>query len=189
MLDSKFMETFNTEPPSNPNKTPVWIWALVGCLGCGGISIVLLGILMAIALPSFLNQANKAKESEAKTYTGSIMRGQQAFFLENNKFANTVKELKLGIQTDSSPAYTYKLTTENTNPKYSVFTAIPRTTSSSSPLHSYIGTVVAVGKGSETTTYTIICRSLQPSQAAPAMPQFEPKNPEPLTCASGSTPL
>ncbi|HBB34438.1 MAG TPA: hypothetical protein DC064_22270, partial [Cyanobacteria bacterium UBA9273] len=42
------------------------------------VVIIIIGILSAIALPSFLNQANKAKESEAKQYTGSMNRAQQA---------------------------------------------------------------------------------------------------------------
>ena len=38
------------------------------------VVIIIIGILSAIALPSFLNQANKAKQSEAKTYIGSMNR-------------------------------------------------------------------------------------------------------------------
>jgi type IV pilus assembly protein PilA len=61
--------------------------------------IIIIGILAAIALPSFLNQANRARQSEAATYVGSINRGQQAFRLENNTFAETIDALGLGIQT------------------------------------------------------------------------------------------
>ncbi|TVQ21512.1 MAG: prepilin-type N-terminal cleavage/methylation domain-containing protein, partial [Leptolyngbya sp. DLM2.Bin15] len=32
------------------------------------VVIIIIGILAAIALPSFLNQANKARQSEAQTY-------------------------------------------------------------------------------------------------------------------------
>ncbi|MFN8950109.1 MAG: prepilin-type N-terminal cleavage/methylation domain-containing protein, partial [Aphanizomenon sp.] len=32
------------------------------------VVIIIIGILSAIALPSFLNQAKKARQSEAKTY-------------------------------------------------------------------------------------------------------------------------
>ena len=51
------------------------------------VVIIIIGILSAIALPSFLNQANKARASEAKTYVGSMNRAQQAYFLENGNFA------------------------------------------------------------------------------------------------------
>ncbi len=43
------------------------------------VVIIIIGILSAIALPSFLNQANKAKESEAKQYLSAINKGQQAY--------------------------------------------------------------------------------------------------------------
>ncbi len=46
------------------------------------VLIIIIRILSAIALPSFLNQANKAKQSEAKQYIASINKGQQAYYAE-----------------------------------------------------------------------------------------------------------
>ncbi|MFM7470084.1 MAG: type IV pilin-like G/H family protein [Nodosilinea sp.] len=63
------------------------------------VVIIIIGILAAIALPAFLNQANKARQSEAATYVGSINRGQQAYRLENTQFSNKVDALALGIKT------------------------------------------------------------------------------------------
>ncbi|MBW4514112.1 MAG: type IV pilin-like G/H family protein [Timaviella obliquedivisa GSE-PSE-MK23-08B] len=60
------------------------------------VVIIIIGILAAIALPSFLNQANKARESEAKTYVGSMNRGQQAYYLEEGEFG-TLAEIGIGI--------------------------------------------------------------------------------------------
>ena len=51
------------------------------------VVIIIIGILSAIALPSFLNQANKAKQSEAKTIAGTMNRAKQTFLLENSYFA------------------------------------------------------------------------------------------------------
>lgn len=62
------------------------------------VVIIIIGILSAIALPAFLNQANRARQSEATTYIGSINRGQQAYRLENRTFANSIPLLGLGIQ-------------------------------------------------------------------------------------------
>ncbi len=70
------------------------------------VVIIIIGILAAIALPSFLNQANKAKQSEATTYTGSVNRGQQAYYLERNYFSDRVGSLGLGIKLDTEN-YTY----------------------------------------------------------------------------------
>lgn len=68
------------------------------------VVIIIIGILSAIALPSFLNQANKAKQSEAKTYVGSMNRAQQAFYLEQNQFAadGEFGSLGLGIATQTT---------------------------------------------------------------------------------------
>ena len=51
------------------------------------VVIIIIGILSAIALPSFLNQAAKARASEARTNVGAMNRAQQAFYLENQRFA------------------------------------------------------------------------------------------------------
>jgi prepilin-type N-terminal cleavage/methylation domain-containing protein len=61
------------------------------------VVIIIIGILAAIALPSFLNQANRARQSEATTYVGSMNRGQQAYYLQNNQFAEALTALELGI--------------------------------------------------------------------------------------------
>jgi type IV pilus assembly protein PilA len=72
------------------------------------VVIIIIGILSAIALPSFLNQANKAKQSEAKTYVGSSNRAQQAYFLEKNAFAPDVTTLEIGIPTNTAN-YSYTI--------------------------------------------------------------------------------
>ena len=74
------------------------------------VVIIIIGILSAIALPSFLNQANKAKQSEAKQYIASLNKGQQAFFVENNAITTEVAKLGLGIKT-STQNYTYSIGT------------------------------------------------------------------------------
>jgi type IV pilus assembly protein PilA len=51
------------------------------------VVIIIIGILAAISLPAFLNQANKARHSEAKTYLGAMNRGQQAYIIEKQQFA------------------------------------------------------------------------------------------------------
>lgn len=66
------------------------------------VVIIIIGILSAIALPSFLNQANKARESEAKQYVGSMNRAQQARFLEKSAFSNDFGILGLGIASNTT---------------------------------------------------------------------------------------
>jgi len=63
------------------------------------VVIIIIGILAAIALPSFLNQSNKAKQSEAKTYVGTLNKGQQAYYTEKNRFGSDVAILGVGVKT------------------------------------------------------------------------------------------
>lgn len=60
------------------------------------VVIIIIGILAAIALPSFLNQTSKAKQSEAKTYVATINKTQQAYFTEKGTFAPGLTYLSLG---------------------------------------------------------------------------------------------
>jgi type II secretion system protein G len=76
------------------------------------VVIIIIGILSAIALPSFLNQANRAKETEASTYVGSVNRGQQAYRLENSEFSDALANLDVGID-DSTEYYSYTITAAN----------------------------------------------------------------------------
>lgn len=76
------------------------------------VVIIIIGILSAIALPSFLNQANKAKQSEARTYVGSMNRAQQSYYAENGGFvgsaASEFGQLGLGVAT-GTVNYQYKI--------------------------------------------------------------------------------
>ncbi|NEQ49505.1 MAG: prepilin-type N-terminal cleavage/methylation domain-containing protein [Leptolyngbya sp. SIO3F4] len=124
------------------------------------VVIIIIGILAAIALPSFLNQANKAKQSEAKTYIGSINRAQQAYYLENNEFAThaTFTQLGLGIDTKTTN-YTYSIATDANNDSYAISVADPE----GSALKAYAGAVrlgTVQGTG-EATTLAILCEALK----------------------------
>ena len=77
--------------------------------GCGCLLLLMvIGVIGAIALPSFLNSTHKPMISEAKQYVGSMNRAQQALFIEKSAFATSVNALGIGIKT------------ETTNYKYSV---------------------------------------------------------------------
>lgn len=72
------------------------------------VVIIIIGILSAIALPSFLSQANKAKQTEAKQYVSSLNKGLQAYYAENTKFTTDVTLLGLGLKTQTTN-YSYNL--------------------------------------------------------------------------------
>ncbi|MEH2392647.1 MAG: type IV pilin-like G/H family protein [Nostoc sp.] len=128
------------------------------------VVIIIIGILSAIALPSFLNQANKAKQSEAKTYVGSMNRAQQAYYLENSAFTTAIGSLGLGIQTQT---VNYQYTVAYTAGE-SVATNRASVNVSTAPLKSYVGglEVTNLGASSEATTIAVLCESTNPMSNA-----------------------
>jgi type IV pilus assembly protein PilA len=125
------------------------------------VVIIIIGILAAIALPSFLNQANKAKESEAKTYVGSSVRAQQAYFLENSHFATNFAKVELGINTGTKN-YEYKISAADKQK-----TIIWGQSNNTNTLRSFVGGVV-VGQATsgEATTLGVLCRGAKPATVA-----------------------
>ncbi|MFN6155914.1 type IV pilin-like G/H family protein [Anabaena sp. AL09] len=105
------------------------------------VVIIIIGILSAIALPSFLNQAAKAKQSEAKTYIGSVNRTQQAYRIENTSFAGTFESLQIGIGTLTTN-YTYAIPSASASS--TVVTAASR---DANALKSFSGGVVILDNG------------------------------------------
>ena len=77
------------------------------------VVIIIIGILAAIALPSFLNQTSKAKQSEAKTYVATINKTQQAYFTEKGTFAPGLTYLSLGTPA-ATDNYSYAVGTNTT---------------------------------------------------------------------------
>ncbi len=57
------------------------------------VVMIIIGILSAVALPSFINQVGKARETEAKINLGTVGRAQQAYHFEHKTFANTLTQL------------------------------------------------------------------------------------------------
>ncbi len=125
------------------------------------VVIIIIGILSAIALPSFLNQANKAKESEAKQYVGSMNRTQQAYFLEKNTFSSDISLLGLGIKTQTTN-YTYGIASPGASSAINYGQSQNTTT-----LRHYVGGVqVGQTAGNEATTLATLCQSTKPTSAA-----------------------
>jgi type IV pilus assembly protein PilA len=78
------------------------------------VVIIIIGILTAIALPNFLNQTAKGKQTEAKQNVNLINKTQNAYRLENSAFATTFDILAIGsltgvAQTANTSIYTYTL--------------------------------------------------------------------------------
>jgi type IV pilus assembly protein PilA len=60
---------------------------------------LLLGALAAIALPSFLQQIGKAKDTEIKNAVGTVNRTQKSYHFEKQTFAPALSFLGISIPT------------------------------------------------------------------------------------------
>ncbi len=124
------------------------------------VVIIIIGILSAIALPSFLNQANKAKQSEARQYVGSMNRAQQAYYLEKGMFADWTNfgSLGLGVRTQTTN-YTYNISGGGQGSTNVTNQAQPRTNAIKAVIGGVqLGTVTST---SEATSLAILCEALK----------------------------
>ena len=136
---------------------------------------------------------NKARESEAKQYVGSMNRAQQAKFAENGAFANSVDELGLGIKTKTTNFYYSVNTTKTAAFSYGV----PNKKTSETvyfglfhwnkkvELKGYVGAVFLVTNNytKETSTLAITCVTKSPTKTQPPNPILNKDNP---ICANGT---
>ena len=116
------------------------------------VVIIIIGILSAIALPSFLNQAAKAKQSEAKTYVGSVNRAQQSYRIENTSFGASIDNLQIGIPT-ATDFYTYTINPTTANSTSAHVIAFAKDSNS---LKGFVGGVVILSTGQ---TQAVACQT------------------------------
>ncbi len=123
------------------------------------VVIIIIGILAAIALPSFLNQSNKAKQSEAKTYVGTLNKGQQAYYTEKSIFGSTIDILGVGVKA-ATVNYNYS-STNTTSATVSNNVAISQGNTIPIALRSYAGMVQlnVVATTSDVTSLATLCEN------------------------------
>ena len=127
------------------------------------VVIIIIGILSAIALPSFLSQSAKAKQTEAKGFVGTVNRAQQAFRMENTTFTTDVAALQIGVPT-TSDYYNY-LISPSTSASTTTFNATP-INGESSTLRAYAGGVTVLTAGQ---TAAVACMTTGVSASAPTV--------------------
>jgi type IV pilus assembly protein PilA len=95
------------------------------------VEILIVVIIMGLGtfiIPSFFSKGCAcSKQSEARTYTGTINKGEQAYYTEKNEFSPTIADLGIGIRT-ASVNYNYHVKVINNGNKsvaigYSTLTA------------------------------------------------------------------
>ncbi len=130
--------------------------------------------------PSQEKPANNP-QSEAKQIVGAMNRAQQAYFLENGKFAKTIQELQIGIES-TTENYRYRIVSQGKNNQSVVQTA----TAKKPDLKSYTGIVFIRKIKGETLTNTAICETVKPATQAPAIPKIPTKASQGVQCPAGS---
>lgn len=136
------------------------------------VVILIIGVLSAIALPSFLSQAAKARQSEAKSFVGSYNRAQQAYRVENTSFASTDDQLQLGLPTETEN-YVYTIAGDDTD------ATINAAAKDGEALRSYAGGVVLRASGQ---TQSVTCQTLTVSATPPTLALLPTAEP---ACATG----
>jgi prepilin-type N-terminal cleavage/methylation domain-containing protein len=118
------------------------------------VVIIIVGVLAAIALPSFLNQIGKARGSEAKSNIGTINRSQQAFRLENNTMASEIAVLDAKI---TGKFYTYAIDAATVTDSFATVSG----TTEQADLKAYSGGVSQRVTAGQETFAQVVCESDQ----------------------------
>jgi type IV pilus assembly protein PilA len=145
------------------------------------VVIIIIGILTAIGLPSFLNQSSKANQTEAKRNINIVIRAQQLRYSETANFTTQFDDLALGhlrgANSSSTDDYDYQLAINNTAGNSLVtVTAVAR---SNVLFRSYSGaSMVDRTVPGRISWNSIFCGSVLPAAAAAAPTDT-------VTCPSG----
>jgi type IV pilus assembly protein PilA len=175
-LQAKFLQHLNNKKNSEKGFTLVELLVV----------IIIIGILAAIALPNFLNQGAKAKQTEAKQNVGMHNRLQTVYRSENAGFADNFNKLAMGTlagsgSTASTTSYSYTLAGLT---DYSNLSAKSQDTA----LKSYLGaSTLYLNAESKNVIASIICETTVPGTAAVGAATTSAT--AQATCASGSIAL
>lgn len=64
------------------------------------IVVIIIGMLAGVAMPNYLRQVSKARESSTKLILGTISRAQQAYHWEHREFAEEINQLGIDFNSD-----------------------------------------------------------------------------------------
>lgn len=126
----------------------------------------------------------RAKERSGRYAIGSIVRAQQAYFLEKDTFITDLKELGIGFDSDQPSNYNLEIISTG-NLKQEIFVTA---TAKIAGIKSFSGAVFIISQGnkegdSDTTSVAGICETIEPSTIPPARPTLNGKE---VQCAPGS---
>lgn len=62
------------------------------------VVVIILGVLAAVSVPNIFANIGRGREAEAQLILNSLARGQQAYFFEHAKFADSFEKLEITFQ-------------------------------------------------------------------------------------------
>ncbi|NMF56590.1 type IV pilin-like G/H family protein [Pseudanabaena yagii] len=139
------------------------------------------------------SSTNRARNSEAKAYVGSMNRGQQAHFLEKETWSKSLQELGIPMKSETEN-YRYSIqvnkaiATATTKPYTDAGIAINLGIARKPNLKSYVGIVwlqdISVSK--DVTSYASLCESIEPTMKLPPIPKWDGRE---IKCPEGYKPI
>jgi len=129
------------------------------------VVIVIIGILAAIAIPTFLKQTANANQAAAKSIVGFVNTAQTVYRTENNQFAPAFSNLALGLSS-TTKNYTYSVQPGND-------TTVVIARAGDSSLKGYSGGNVrftTMASQSQSAIASAICEVNTPGTGIPAPP-------------------
>lgn len=129
----------------------------------------------------FQAQTNTPRQPEARVNMGAMTRAQQAYFLEKNKFARDIKDLGIGIDSETDD-YRYRIVPQGNQTQRVMINAIAKRPG----LKSYTSAVFVVKKKNESLTIAGICETNSNSSTPPAMPILPRSGSTEVQCPAGS---
>ena len=89
------------------------------------IVVVIVGILAAIAYPSYQDYLRKGRRASAQTFVSEIAIREQQYLLDARSYAATVAALNLTVPADVSPFYDITISATTPPPAFTI-TATPK---------------------------------------------------------------
>lgn len=150
------------------------------------VVIVIIGILTAVALPNFMNQAAKAKQSEAKQYISAINRAQIYRRSYSSTFASNFEELAIGTMAGTGSSNTNSFTYSMSGDAES---GTAYATSRDSALKSYSAAILHYNNTENLPTIASgLCENSTPGSSAAAALTFATGVNAQVSCSTGTVP-